>query len=84
MALSTPVIASAHGGHLEIVIDGENGLLAPLEDTDAYVTRVQKVLHDSSFRRQMIRNALYHVENRYSAAKHAESILAIYRRMRQR
>jgi glycosyltransferase involved in cell wall biosynthesis len=42
-AAGRPVIAAAAGGALETVIDGETGLLAQLDDVDAFARAIERV-----------------------------------------
>ncbi|MHB1537107.1 MAG: glycosyltransferase [Solirubrobacteraceae bacterium] len=42
-AAGRPVIAAAAGGALETVIDGETGLLAPLDDADAFANAIAEL-----------------------------------------
>ncbi len=44
MAMGCPVIATAHGGSLETVIDGENGWLVPPGDEEAMASALRQAL----------------------------------------
>ncbi|ODN65382.1 putative glycosyltransferase EpsD [Methylophaga muralis] len=44
MLLETPVIATANGGHTEIIIDGVNGRLVPLGNTEAMLQAIAEVV----------------------------------------
>lgn len=44
---SKPVVAAAAQGPVELIVDGENGLLAPLEDSDVLAQKLEQVLMDS-------------------------------------
>src|SRR5262249_39062463 len=46
MAEGRPVIASATGGHLEIVRDGVNGFLCPAGDPEAFADRMEWVIRN--------------------------------------
>ena len=48
-----PVIASAHGGHLEQVRDGVDGLLVPPGDAGALAQALLRLLADAALRRRM-------------------------------
>ncbi|SON56987.1 Spore coat protein SA [Hartmannibacter diazotrophicus] len=56
MAMATPIIASAHGGSLETVVDGETGLLVPPGDADALREAIRSLIDDPQ-RRQRIGEA---------------------------
>ncbi len=49
-AVGAPVVASAVGGILEIVEDGETGLLAPYGDIATLATQLGRLLEDASLR----------------------------------
>lgn len=53
MASAKPVVAIAHGGLLEIVVDGETGLLVPPGDEDALATAILSLLEDPARRMSM-------------------------------
>jgi glycosyltransferase involved in cell wall biosynthesis len=48
-----PVIASAHGGHLETVRHGIDGLLVPPRDVPAVVEAIRRLLDDGDLRRRL-------------------------------
>jgi glycosyltransferase involved in cell wall biosynthesis len=58
LCAGVPVIASAHGGHLEIVRDGVDGLLVPPDDVDALAGAIRRMLDDADLRHAMARAAL--------------------------
>jgi glycosyltransferase involved in cell wall biosynthesis len=53
MAHGRPVVASAVGGLLDLVVDGETGLLVPPGDVDALRGALQRLLADRELRRRM-------------------------------
>ena len=53
MAHGRPVVASAVGGLLDLVVDGETGLLVPPGDADALRAGLARVLDDVQLRRSM-------------------------------
>jgi glycosyltransferase involved in cell wall biosynthesis len=58
MAAGAPVIASAVGGNPEVIAHEVNGLLVPLDDGDAIVAAVQRVLDDPAFAASLRRRAM--------------------------
>jgi glycosyltransferase involved in cell wall biosynthesis len=53
MAAGLPVVASRVGGIPELVRDGENGFLIPVEDTALLEARLRQLLSDGDLRRRM-------------------------------
>ncbi|MBW1972734.1 MAG: glycosyltransferase family 4 protein [Deltaproteobacteria bacterium] len=53
MAAKKPVVASAHGGLLDIVIDGETGILVPPNDQIALANAIVKLIEDPLLRKSM-------------------------------
>jgi glycosyltransferase involved in cell wall biosynthesis len=62
LAMGTPVVATAVGGVPEIIRDGENGLLVPAGDVEAFSAAVVRVLDDDSLRDRLRTNAAASVE----------------------
>lgn len=53
MALQVPVITSAHGGAIEVVRDGQDGLWVPVGDIDGLAGAIQALARDADRRRAM-------------------------------
>jgi glycosyltransferase involved in cell wall biosynthesis len=53
MAHARPVVASAVGGLLDLVIDGETGLLVPPGDVAALRGALERLLADADLRRRL-------------------------------
>ncbi|MEM1127512.1 MAG: glycogen synthase [Bacteroidota bacterium] len=92
MACETPVVASAVGGIPEIIIDGETGLLIPLEarghadfepkDPEAFAHALaeglNRILGDDELRARMAHASRARVEAEYGWNRIAERTLAFY------
>ena len=78
MACETPVVASAVGGILEVVVDGETGLLVPPARPDALAAALTRVLEDPPLGRAMGRAGRQRVEERFSWARVAERTEQVY------
>jgi glycosyltransferase involved in cell wall biosynthesis len=50
MTLGRPVIASAMGGMINMIVDGDNGLLIPPDDPDALAAALEHLLQDRQLR----------------------------------
>jgi glycogen(starch) synthase len=53
MAAGRPVVASAVGGLLDLVVDGETGLLVPPRNVGALRAALERLLDDAELRRRM-------------------------------
>ena len=71
--MTRPVLATAHGGALEIVRDGENGMLFPPEDAAALARCLVAVS------RRTFTGLRADVLARFSLEAMVESTLAVYR-----
>jgi glycosyltransferase involved in cell wall biosynthesis len=69
MASGTPLVSTRVGQASELVVDGQNGLLADVDDADALAAAVER-LHDDSAARERMR-----AEGRQTAEAHAEERL---------
>jgi glycosyltransferase involved in cell wall biosynthesis len=50
MACALPVVATAVSGHLDVIRDGENGLLVPPRDPERMAAALERVLDDPALR----------------------------------
>jgi len=78
MACETAVVASAVGGILEVVVDGETGLLVPPAKPDALVGALTRLLNDPDMRRRMGQAGRRRVEAQFSWASVAERTERVY------
>jgi len=77
MAASRPVVAPREGGPLEIVLDGETGLLVPPRDPDALAAALVSLLHDPARRTAMARAARARVASVFDIHRHARAVEAV-------
>ncbi|MDB5477738.1 MAG: glycosyl transferase [Alphaproteobacteria bacterium] len=78
-AMGTPVVASAIGGHKEVVIDGETGFLVPPDDADAMAAAMNKALDMNPAERQMMgNNAMNFVSQHFGKEQMTSQTLAVY------
>ncbi|MEM9414662.1 MAG: glycosyltransferase family 4 protein [Planctomycetota bacterium] len=61
-----PVVSFNRGGHVDYLVDGETGGVAPLGDIDAFAQRVTKLKNDDAFRAKCAAHVkekakLYHI-----------------------
>ncbi|MGB0129014.1 MAG: glycosyltransferase [Rhodocyclaceae bacterium] len=57
MLMGRPVIATAHGGPLELIVDGESGFLVPPDNPAVLAARLATLLDDEDLRSRMGANA---------------------------
>ncbi|MGI8586229.1 MAG: glycosyltransferase family 4 protein [Chloroflexia bacterium] len=77
MASGCPVVATAHGGALEIISDGTDGLLAP-PDADSLASAVLRLLSDPPLRARLAAAARTKVEAEYSLDTNMQRLAALY------
>lgn len=78
MAQSRPVVATAAGGPLDIVVDGETGLLAVPGDSAALAAAITALLDDPARRAEMGRKGRERVEHHFSNVTAARRVERIY------
>jgi glycosyltransferase involved in cell wall biosynthesis len=77
MALGIPAVASPVGVNVEIVRDGENGLLAASDEE--WERALERLLADAGLRRRLGDAGRATVESGYSARVHAPRVAAVFR-----
>ena len=75
MAMGLPVITTPVGGIVDIVRDGETGLLIPPDDMHALANRLRLLLGNEGLRLQLGRNGRAHVEQTFNLETNAGRIL---------
>ena len=79
MACGRPVVASRVGGLLEIVVDGETGLLVPPGDAKTLSCAIATLLSDPQRARRMGAAGRLRAEARFGAGEHTQRVLGVYR-----
>jgi GalNAc-alpha-(1->4)-GalNAc-alpha-(1->3)-diNAcBac-PP-undecaprenol alpha-1,4-N-acetyl-D-galactosaminyltransferase len=79
MLAGTPVVASASGGHLEIIEHRMSGLLFPPDDARALADALLHLFVDSENSARLSSNAFIATFQKYSKNKHASDMFLIYR-----
>ena len=77
MALSKPLIAPREGGPLEVVVDGETGLLVPPRDPDAMGEALVTLLQDRTRLAAMGAAARARVDAVFDIRHHVQAIEAV-------
>jgi len=79
MAVGTPVVCTRTQGALEIVKDGEDGLIVPPGDDDALADAIVRVLSDRQLAKRLMTSGQKTVHEKFSWEKTAKKTLALYR-----
>jgi len=79
MAFGRPVVAAAGGALLELVADGETGLLVPPRDAPALRSAVERLLADAGLRERLGRAARERVRERFGWESVIDRTLEVYR-----
>ena len=82
MAHGVPVVASAVGGLLDLVADGETGVLVPPGDVPALRTALERLLGDPELRRRMGDAARTRARERFSWEHFGQLTLEAYEQAR--
>jgi glycosyltransferase involved in cell wall biosynthesis len=78
MALGKPVLATRVGGPVEIVVEGETGLLVPPSDPGALGRAMLALLRDPATGAEMGRNGRERFRERYTVERMARATRAVY------
>jgi len=77
MASGCPVVATPVGGIVNLVIDGETGLLVPVGDVPRLAAAIQSLIDDPAMRARMGINGRARVEAHFNARTNVARILQI-------
>ena len=80
MAHARPVVASAVGGLLDLVADGETGIHVPAGDVPALRAALERLLGDPELRRRFGEAGRERVRERFSWAAVTDATVAAYER----
>jgi len=78
MAHARPVVASAVGGLLDLVVDGETGVLVPPRDVPALRGALERLLADPDLRRRLGEAGRARVQERFSWTAVTDATIAAY------
>jgi len=81
MATGTPVVATAHGGPLDIVEDGRTGDLVPPRDPATMARAIIDLLRDPARCTRMGAHARERVLKLYTAEQYVAGVEAVYREL---
>ena len=77
--MGCPVVATAIGGPLSIVAQGETGFLVPPGDAAALADKLEALLRDAALRERMAAAGRERLETQFSFANTVNELEALYR-----
>tara|TARA_A100001388_G_C28772298_1_gene504694 strand:- start:2353 stop:3507 length:1155 start_codon:yes stop_codon:yes gene_type:complete len=77
-AAGIPLIATDTVGCREVVIDGYNGFLVPIKDSEKLAAAIEKLIMDSSLRKLMGRESFKMASEKFSSTKINSLTLKVY------
>lgn len=78
-AMGKPVIASAHGGSLETVLNGESGYLVKAGDVQQLAEALKKMILDNALRAAFGRNGRQWVKKKFTTDMMCQKTVSLYR-----
>jgi glycosyltransferase involved in cell wall biosynthesis len=81
MACARPIVATRAGGIPEIVVDGVNGLLAPIRDHQALADAIVRALKDDGLRQRMGDAGFARVNERFTVERMVAETATAYERI---
>ena len=83
MASGSPVVATTTGGIVDMIADGENGILVPPGDKHELAGAMARLLNDADLRARLAAGAQERIQ-RFTASAVAERLEAVYARVAPR
>jgi glycosyltransferase involved in cell wall biosynthesis len=77
-AMGVPVVATAHGGSLETIVDGQTGWLFPPGDLDRFAAALAQAVTDETRRKVMGSRARTWVTKQFTTAVMCQKTLTLY------
>lgn len=68
LAAGVPVVATESGGNMEIIVEGKNGFLFPVNDYEALAERLLLIIEDHALYERLCRNTVSSVRGRFDMA----------------
>jgi len=83
-AMGKPVVATAHGGSLETVLDGKTGWLVPPQDTDSLSHALANAILNKNLCREFGREGRKWVMDNFTVRRMCEKTLNVYEQLLNR
>jgi glycosyltransferase involved in cell wall biosynthesis len=81
MAVGRPVVATKHGGPLDVIVDGESGFLTPPDDERALADVLLRLLGDPALRTRVGEAGKRRLHEKFTARHNIAGIQAVYERL---
>ncbi len=81
MSNGLPVVATAVGGPLEVVEDGESGILIPPRDPGRLAEVLLQLIRDPGLRERLAEGAMRRVKERFSEESMVKGVLDVYEKV---
>ena len=78
MAARRPVVATRAGGVVDIVSDGETGLLVEPGDVDALSAAIRRLLEDHELVERLLQHAAERLQDRFTIERNAARVIRLY------
>ncbi len=79
MSVGTPVVAADAGGTNEIIIDGVNGFIVPIKNSEMLATRIETVLSDANRRESMGQRGLETVKKSFVIKTMVDNVESVFK-----
>ena len=81
MACGLPIVATRVGGNIDLIRDGENGILVETENSNQLSEAMKKLLQDKALAKKLGSEARKTVEQRFSLISIADRYLSLYQKL---
>lgn len=81
MRCGLPVVATRVGGIIDVVVEGETGLLVPPHDIEAMASALRQMLADQALRHRMGQAGKERANREFAAERYVDDVRALYERV---
>ncbi|MEX2122866.1 MAG: glycosyltransferase family 4 protein [Woeseia sp.] len=79
MAYGVPPIVTDSGGSPELVVDGESGIVVPVNDSNAIAVAIERLCRDAGFRERLGKAARQRIATDFRSEDTVQKTIALYR-----
>ena len=81
MAMKKPIVATNSGGTPEQIVNGQSGLLIPMDDDCAMADAIMEYIEDMQKAKKIGQNAFERFSERFSVEKMVQGVEGVYERV---